>query len=197
MSGTALMRLWLLLAALFFAVPALARANVKSAGDYFHGGAYKYVAGKQQEALVEVEEGLRHYPDDKKLQSLAGQLRKLKDQQDPKNQDNKGDDKKKDKDGKDKQDPNKDKDKDKKDGDKKPDEDKDKDKDKKDGQNPDPKDDGKDKPKGKNPAGAPPPGQMSEEEAKRLLNSFADDEKKEQRERQKLLRKRMETDQDW
>jgi hypothetical protein len=158
----------------------------KTADAYFHGGAYKYVAGKHQEASVEVEEGLRHYPDDKPLQKLAEQIRKMKDPQN--NKGGKGDDKKKDDKGK------KDPDKDKKDGDKKPDENKDK-KDDKDGKKPpEPKDDGKE---GKNPSGAPPPGQMSEEEAQRLLNSFADDEKKEQRERQKRLRKRMETDQDW
>jgi Ca-activated chloride channel family protein len=155
----------------------------KTAEAYFHGGAYKYVAGKHQEASVEVEEGLRHHPDDKPLQKLAEQIRKMKDQQN--NKGGKGDDKKDDKkkDDKGKNDP----DKDKKDGDKKPDENKDK---------PNDKDDKDDK-GGKKPGGAPPPGQMSEEEAQRLLNSFADDEKKEQRERQKLLRKRMETDQDW
>ncbi len=159
----------------------------KTAEAYFHGGAYKYVAGKHQEASIEVEEGLRQYPGDKNLQKLAEQIRKMKDQQKPNG--GKGDDKKKDpKDKNDKQDKgkndpdkNKDQDKDKKDGEKKPDENKD---------NKDPKE-------GKNPPGAPPPGQMSEDEAKRLLNSFADDEKKEQRERQKLLRKRMESDQDW
>ena len=189
-------RLTLLPAVLFWA--ALSPAFGKSADDYFHNGAYKYVAGKQQEALVEVEEGLGQYPDDKKLQRLDAQLRKMKDQQNPnQNKDGKGDDKKKDPNGKNKPDP-KDQNKDKKDGDKKPDDKRDKqDKDKKDGQPPDPKEgDNKDK-QGKNPDGAPPPGQMSEDEAKRLLNSFADDEKKEQRERQKLLRKKMESDQDW
>jgi Ca-activated chloride channel family protein len=186
----------LLLSLLTLLLLALSPALGKTADAYFHGGAYKYVAGKHQEALIEVEEGLSHYPDDKALQQLAEQIRKMKDNQDPsKNkQDGKGDDKKKNDKGDDKKDPNKDK----KDGDKKPDENKDK-KDKKDDpkDSKDPKEDDKDKQKGKNPAGAPPPGQMSEEEAKRLLNSFADDEKKEQRERQKLLRKRLETDQDW
>jgi len=170
--------------------------HARSAEDYFHGGAWKYVSGKHQEALIEVEEGLRQYPDDAHLQKLADQLRKMKDQQNPSG--GKGDNKDK---NKDKKDPGKDQDKNKdpgkKDGDKKPE-----DKDNKDGkkppeQPPEPKDgDGK-KSEGKNPAGAPPPGQMSEDDAKRLLNSFVDDEKKEQRERQKLLRKRLQSDQDW
>lgn len=160
----------------------------KTAEAYFHGGAYKYVAGKHQEAAVEVEEGLRLYPGDKALQKLAEQLRKMKDQQNDKNNGKGGDRKKQDPQGK--NDPGKDK----KDGDKKPDEDKNKNNDKDGKQPPEPEEDGK---SGKTPAGAPPPGEMSEEEAKRLLNSFADDEKKEQRERQKRLRQRMETDQDW
>jgi hypothetical protein len=165
----------------------------KSAEDYFHAGSYKYVAGKIQDARVEVEEGLRHYPNDPRLRGLAGQLQ---DPKDPKKNPPGGQGQGKDKDskGQNKSDPKQqEKDKDK-DGGKKPEDEK-----KKDGQPPEPREGNGDKnpEKGKNPLGAPPPGQMSEEEAKRLLNSFADDEKKEQRERQKRLRERMETDQDW
>jgi single-stranded DNA-binding protein len=152
---------------------ALGSVHAKPADDYFHGGASKYVAGKHQEALIEVEEGLRQHSDDARLQKLAEQIRKMQNQQNPQGDKNK----KKDPDKKhpDKKDPEKDK--------------------KQDEKKPDPKDDPKKN--GKQPNGAPPPGQMSEDEAKRLLNSFADDEKKEQRERQKLLRKRLQSDQDW
>jgi hypothetical protein len=38
---------------------------------------------------------------------------------------------------------------------------------------------------------------MSEQDAERLLNSFADDEKKEQAERRRVLRPRSGTEQDW
>jgi single-stranded DNA-binding protein len=177
----------LLLPLLLLTVSASA-AFAKDADAYFHGGAYKYVAGKHQDARIEVQEGLRHYPDDARLQRLAKQLDKMdKQQKDPSGQGDKDKDKK-DKDKKDKNEPDPKKDGDKKDDEKKKDEKKPAEE--KDGKNED------DKP-GKNPAGAPPPGQMSEEEAKRLLNSFADDEKKEQRERQKLLQRRMETEQDW
>jgi hypothetical protein len=177
-----------LLIALLAPLPALA----KDADDYFHGGAYKYVAGKRQDALLEVEEGLRKFPADPRLKGLADQLRKLEDQDKNQSGDN---DRNKDKKDPDKKDPGKDKDKDK---DKKDEEKKDKGKDEgkdKDKQPP-PRDDPKDDEGGKNPSG-PRPGEMSREEAQRLLNSFAEDEKKEQRERQKLMLKRLETEQDW
>jgi hypothetical protein len=185
----------------------------KSADAYFHGAASQYVAGKIQEATLEVEEGLRHYPDNARLQALGDQLRKMKDQQrgdqskdgkDGKKGDKKDDGKDQDKGGQNKPDDSKNpSDKDRKnkpgkDGDQKGD--KDQKDEKKDGDKPppkpgeDPQDKGDDKNNGKN---APGPGKMSEDEAKRLLNSFADDEKKEQAERRRGLRQRAGTEQDW
>jgi hypothetical protein len=163
----------------------------KSADDYFHGAAGRYVAGKIQEASVEAEEGLRLHPDDARLRTLAAQLDKMKDQQrgnsggdgdkDPQNRKDQknGKDEKNRKDPKDPKNPG--------------DDPKDKNKDGNNGQQPpDPSGEGD-----RNGKGAVPPGKMSEEEAKRLLNSFADDEKKEQAERRRVIRQRAGTEQQW
>ena len=71
----------------------------KSADDYVHGGGAKYIQGRLQEAGVEVEEGLRQYPDDARLKALADQLQKMKDQKkkDQGGQDSQGGDQNKDK----------------------------------------------------------------------------------------------------
>lgn len=177
----------------------------KSTEDYFHGAAHLYVAGKIQEALLEADEGLRLNPSDEKLRALADQLRKMKDQQRG-NQGQNGQNNKDKKDGQDKNkqdgknpdgDKGKDQDKNRKgeNGDKKSDRPDDK---KNDQQKPGEGDDGKDGKKderdGKQGAQAP---KMTEAEAQRLLNSFADDEKKEQAERRKVIRARGGTEQDW
>jgi Ca-activated chloride channel family protein len=187
------------LAALVFPllVGSLGTSFAQTAEDAYHTASSLYVAGKIQEASVEAEEGLRIAPDDLKLGALAELLRKLKDQQrggqgqgDDKKQDkNKSDDKKQnDKTGDKKND---DKNRDGKNGDQKKDK---PDDEKKPGNGEsDPnegKQDGRDEK-------SPPPEAMSEEDAKRLLNSFADDEKKEQAERRKAIRARAGTEQDW
>ena len=175
-------------------------ARAKSADDYFHGASYRYVEGKIQEASTEAEEGLRAHPDDARLRALADQLRKIQDKQ----KGNSGNDKKPEdsKNGKDpgkgnkpgQDDPNK-----RDDGKKNPSDPN------KPGQG-NPNDPSNSKPppgSGQNPdkPGAGPdqqkPGDMSRQEAERLLNSFADDEKKEQAERRRVLRPRSGTEQDW
>jgi hypothetical protein len=185
-------------------------ASAKSANAYFHGAASQYVAGKIQEAALEVGEGLRRYPDDARLRALGEQLGKMKDQQrgnsgkDDKKGDKKENGKDKNPDDRNKPDGSKNpsdqdrKNKQGKNGDQKGE--KDKRDEKKDADKPqpkpgeDPQDKGGKKDDGKNAAG---PGKMSEDEAKRLLNSFADDEKKEQAERRRVLRQRAGTEQDW
>jgi len=175
-------------------------APAKSADDYFHGAAHLYVAGKIQEASVEAEEGLRQNPGDEKLRALADQLRKMKDQQrgnqGQNGRNNKND--KNDKDGQDKNNPDgdegQDQDKNRKgeNGDKQSDRPDDK---KNDPRKPDEGD--RDQQGGRDgKQGAQPP-KMTEAEARRLLNSFADDEKKEQAERRKVIRARGGTEQDW
>jgi Ca-activated chloride channel homolog len=201
-------------------------AAAKGVEDYVHGGAALYVQGRLQEASVEVEEGLRKFPGDSRLKALAEQLKAMKDQQkqdqgggegqggqgsqqkqdqkDP-SQDQQGQGK--DQDKQDKEQQKKDQDKDKqgegkdKEKDKGEDQEKDKEADKdqggqQEGQPP------KDKPgqegdttgKGAAPV---PPGQMSKEEAERLLNSYQDDEKREQKNMQRRYRKQVEVEEDW
>jgi Ca-activated chloride channel family protein len=185
----------------------------KSVDDYVHGTAAKYIQGRLQEAGVEVEEGLRQYPDDARLKAMAAQLKKMKDQQkkDQGGQDSQGGDQNKDKQdkpdssGQGKQDGKKDdkSDKDKQDEEKAKEEegkDKERKKDKGDqdqqAQKPKPEE-GKDgDSSGQAPAPAKP-GEMSKEEAERLLNSYQDDEKREQKDMQKRYRKRVEVEEDW
>lgn len=172
----------------------------KSADDYLHGAGAKYIQSRLQEATIEVEEGLAKYPSDTRLKSLDDQLKKLKDQNkkdqggqgsqnnDDKNQDkDKKDQDKKDstgqgKDSQDKKDQNK-KDQEKKNQEKKDQDKKDQDKDNKDKENqPNKADEKKDKgdSTGSGAAQKPvKPGELSKEEAERLLNSYQDDEKKE------------------
>jgi hypothetical protein len=180
-----------------YAIPL--QANARSAEDYYHGAAYRYVEGKIQEAAAEAEEGLRAHPDDPKLRALSEQLRKMQDRQkgnpnqDPKDS---GKDKDKNKDG------GKDKDKNSGDRDKRDEGSKNPKDPNKSGQgNPDDPSNAKQPPpgSGQNPdrPEARKPGEMSRQEAERLLNSFADDEKKEQAERRRVVRPRSGTEQDW
>lgn len=183
----------LLAASLAAALPLFA----KSAEDYYHGAAYRYVEGKIPEAAIEADEGLRLHPDDAKLRALAEQIRKMQDKQrgNSGNPD-KPDDPKHGKDpGKGQNDPGKQNDGKKnpndpnKPGQGNPDDAKNAKQPPPGSQDPDrPQQDGKDRPQ---------PGKMSEQEAERLLNSFADDEKKEQAERRRVLRARSGTEQDW
>jgi hypothetical protein len=203
---------------------AVGMAFAKGVEDYVHGGASKYVQGRLQEASVEVQEGLRKFPGDSRLKALAAQLQAMKDQQkqdqgggegqggqgseqkqDQKDSSgNQGQEKDQDKQGQDKDQQKKDQEKDKQGGDKEKEEqdkaqDKQKEKDQgagKDGQPP------KDKPGEEGDAGgqdeAPvPPGQMSKEEAERLLNSYQDDEKREQKNMQRRYRKQVQVEEDW
>jgi Ca-activated chloride channel family protein len=196
-------------------------AVAKGADDYLHGGASLYIQSRLQEASVEVEEGLRKFPNDTRLKALADQLKSMKDQQKQdqgggegqggegdkqkqnkpdSSQDQKGqgkqDQKQDQKQDKPKQDQQqKDQDKDKQGGDK----DKDKDKDQN-GQanNPPPQaQPGKEGDSTGKGAAPVPPGQMSKEEAERLLNSYQDDEKREQKNMQRRSRKPVEVEEDW
>jgi single-stranded DNA-binding protein len=182
-------------------------ASAKIADDYLHGGASMYIQGRIQEASVEVEEGLRSYPNDPKLKALAGQLRKMKDQkkQDQGGSDSQGGDGSKE--NKDKKDPEQGKDgqgqeqkqdqeKEKQDQKEKEGKDKEKDKGAGDAGEQPPKEDGK-QGDSTGQAAPVPPGEMSKEEAERLLNSYQDDEKREQKNLQKRYKKPVEVEEDW
>jgi Ca-activated chloride channel family protein len=192
-------------------LPAAALAFVKGAEDYFHAAAGKYVGSRLQEASIEVEEGLRHYPDDPRLKGLAAQLKNMKDQQkkDQGQAGSQGSDQGKDKDKQDKKDqdnkgsgqnqPKQDQDKDKQDQDKKNEQDKNGKGDQNQDQQPQAGKEDEDKKAGDSSGQsmAPvKPGQMSKEEAERLLNSYQDDEKKEHSRMGRKSRK-VEVQEDW
>jgi Ca-activated chloride channel homolog len=162
-----------------------------SAEDYIHGGASKYIQGRLQEASIEVEEGLHQFPRDSKLKALAEQLKKMKDQ---KKKDQGGSGSKSGENPKDKED--------KKDSTGKGDKDKqEKDKqekeqqEKQDQEKPDADKNPKDS-SGKAPAPAKP-GELTKEEAERLLNSYQDDEKREHQQMQQKQRRPVDTEMDW
>lgn len=185
-----------------------ADASPRPADDYYHGAAALYVAGKIQEASVETEEGLRMHPQDAKLRMLAEHLQQMKDQQrgnpdqgDGTNEKDKQQDPQNGNSGSGERSDPRDGDGDgEKEGEKE-------------GENPDDRNgeggnqnqpDRTPSGSGENPddgEGLSPsreqPQAMSEAEAERLLNSFADDEKKEQAERRKVIRSRAGTEQDW
>jgi single-stranded DNA-binding protein len=184
----------------------LGLASAKGLEDYVHGGASLYIQGRLQEASVNVEEGLRKFPEDPRLKALAAQLKAMKDQQKQdqgggEGQGGQGSQQKQDQD-KDQQ--KKDQDKDKQAGDKEKEKEKDKEKDKgdkdkdgqQDGQPPQEKP-GQEGDTAGQGAAPVPPGQMSKEEAERLLNSYQDDEKREQKNMQRRNRKQVEVEEDW
>jgi hypothetical protein len=194
---------------LFLAVAMLfsAPAAGKSLDEYLHGGAAKYIQGRLQEAGVEVEEGIRKYPNDARLKALADQLKKMKDQKKQDQGGQSGGDQNKDK--QDKQDSSgqgKDGKQDQKDQDKEKEKEKqeeaqEKEKDKGDGEKPqdqEPKpQEGKEGDSSGQTAGEAKPGQMSKEEAERLLNSYQDDEKREQKNLQRRNRRPVQVEEDW
>lgn len=195
---------------------AAAVSAAKTADDYVHGGAARYIQGRLQEASVEVEEGLRAFPGDARLKALAAQLKAMKDQQKKdqgggEGQGGQGSPEKKDqRDSSANNGKNGTQDQDKKNQDQGKDKDQGKDREKQGG--------GQDKPKDQDSSGAGeppqaepgkqgdsagqgaapvPPGQMSKEEAERLLNSYQDDEKREQKNLRQRYRKQAEVEQDW
>ena len=62
---------------LFFSVVAAraqAQAPPQTSGEYFHEAGQEYIGDALDEALATVDEGLRSYPDDSKLQALKEKL---------------------------------------------------------------------------------------------------------------------------
>lgn len=191
------MRTLILVALLVCGMAAGARAQ--GAADYFHGGAAKYIQGRNQEALIEIEEGLRRFPDDPQLKALGGHLRKLKDQQKQDGQQggSEGDKGEKEEQKQDQSQGDKPQDEqEKKPGEEdKPDE---KEAEDKQGESGAEAGDEEKGPKDSTEAEAPvKPGEMSKEDAERLLNSVQDDEKKEHKNMQRRYRKKVEVEQDW
>ncbi len=191
-----------------------ALAGAKSSEDYFHAAANLYVQGRLQEAGNEVDHGLKENPADPKLSGLNSLLKQLKDQQ-RKDQNQQGGGQKQNPDSQQNQDKNKNQDGKNGDQPQPSPSDSSQNKDKKDGK--------EDKPEAKKPetdtsqgsgknqaendktppdssqggqADKPKPGQMSKEDAERLLNSFENDEKQSQHDRQ-APRRQVDVEEDW
>lgn len=161
-------------------------AWAKNPTDYLHSASNLYIDGRIQEAKIELEDGLKQYPSDPQLTALANHLAQIKppppkDGQGQGGEGDKSDQDKKDQ-GKDstKSDQNKDdkQNQDKKEQDKKKGEEQ---KQKEAQENPADKDKNPADTSAQNGGEAPPPkpGELSPEEAKRLLKSFENDEKNE------------------
>lgn len=191
------MRTLILVALLALGMAAETRAQ--GAADYYHGGAAKYIQGRNQEALIEIEEGLRRYPEDPQLKALAGHLRKLKDQQKQDGQQggSEGDQGEKEEQKKDQSQGDQSQDEQEK---KQGEEDKPEEKEEQDKQGQSGAEAGDEEKDAKDSAEAEAPvkpGEMSKEDAERLLNSVQDDEKKEHKNMQRRYRKKVEVEQDW
>ncbi len=197
-------------ALLLCCLPAAALAAAQSAGDYFHGASYLYVAGRQQEAVIKADEGVRHYPQDEHLKMLDELLHRMQKQQrqdenqsgggsqPPQNSPKQpnGKNQKPDQNPQNQQNQNQ-----KQNGEKNP-------KQQPGQKQKSPQDSSGTKPPeaahaGQADTGAgnenekPKPGEMSKADAERLLNSFEDAEKQEQRQRLMPQHPRPEVEQDW
>lgn len=86
---------------------ALAAARAETADDFFHGGAMNYFSNNIPQALTVVTNGRALFPDDEKLKKLEELLKQQQNQQqqqqDQQNQQDKKDEQKKDQDKKDQQ----------------------------------------------------------------------------------------------
>jgi Ca-activated chloride channel family protein len=64
-------------------------ARAQSADDFFNGGAHSYISNNIPQALESVQDGLKHYPDDVKLKKLYELLKQQQQSQSSQSQQNK------------------------------------------------------------------------------------------------------------
>jgi outer membrane biosynthesis protein TonB len=170
------LRLLISLASVSLALTAL-KVCAQSADDFFHTGAQAYLTNNTASAREQVDKGLKLYPNDDKLKKLDELLKQQKQQQNQQQQQQKNQQQQQNQSqqnqSQSKEDQQKKKDQDKKDEQKKQDQDK------KDQQKPDQQQDQKqDKNDEKQPPkDQPTPGEMTPDEAKKLLDSQKGDEK--------------------
>ncbi len=194
-----------MLALLFLSAFGTVSLWAKSSEDYFHGAASMYVEGRMQQAKIEVEEGLRQFPEDNKLKALAEQLKKLEDQQKQDNQNQSGGDNQENQDNKEKQEQDQNQDSNSQEEDKKEDskdqdsKEEEKDKQEEESQGEQNQEEEKQPPQDSTSQGQAPPeqGEMSEEEAKRLLDNYKNDEKEELKNLKKKIGRRGKPVKDW
>ncbi len=182
----------------------------KSALDYYHGGMAQYIEGRKQQAQIEIEEGLRKFPNSQELAGAKKLLDQLNDQEDNKqeqqNQDNQSGD---DEQNQDQEQKEEDQGKQDPQDEQNPQDSTEKEQDKPEPQdstgnqpqdaNEDPSDE--ENPEDENAqdqAAEPVPmGEMSKEDAKRLLDSYKNDEKEDLKNMKKQKGRRGRPTQDW
>jgi single-stranded DNA-binding protein len=143
----------------------------KAADDFFHTGGALYIEGRMQQAVIEVEDGLRKFPDDPKLKALHDQLKQLEDQQ---KQDNQPEQEQ---------------------GEDQEDEQEQEEQDQQEQETESEPEDEQDTTSSAEEEEPPPEEEMSEEDAKRLLDAYKDDEKEDQEKMRR--RKQSKVNIDW
>jgi single-stranded DNA-binding protein len=158
---------------ILFALAAIQVHAQKPADDYFHSGAGLFIEGRHQQAVIEVEEGIRNYPDDAKLNMLNGHLKQLQDQQQQDNQQDRND-QEEEQDQEDQQDQEQQEQEEQESGEEPEEE--------------------QDTTASAEESEEPPPGEMSEEDAKRLLDSYKEEEKEDQERMRQRKQKKVKID---
>jgi len=82
------MRLSLLLSVSVLLLPAWQAARAQSADDFFNSGAHSYISNNIPQARESVETGLKHYPEDVKLKKLYELLKQQQQSQSSQSQQN-------------------------------------------------------------------------------------------------------------
>ncbi len=146
----------------------------KTADDYYHSAAAMYIEGRQQQAGIEVREGLSQYPGDSKLSGLEELLKNLQnqEQQDNQQQQEKNQDEQKEQENQD----------DQKDEEQKQNQDQQEQEEKEQNEQNDTENEPQDSAAAnQSEAEEVPEGEMSEDDAKRLLDAYKEDEKDDQK----------------
>jgi hypothetical protein len=160
-----------LLISISLLVFATLKVAAQSADEFFHTGAQAYLTNNTTTAREQVDKGLKLYPSDDKLKKLDELLKQQQQQQQQQNQQQKNQQQQQQNQSQSKQDQQKQQDQKKSDEQKKQDQQKQDQQKQQQAQKPD-KDDDKQPPKDQ-----PTPGEMTPDEAKKLLDSQKSDEK--------------------
>lgn len=178
----------------FFAAPMVSFAQGTSNGpeSYFHGAASKYIEGRHQEAKLQAEEGLRLFPENADLKRLAEHLNKLEEQKQQQQQEGGG------------RQEQKDASRDSTEQEQQPQEEQEQPEEEQEPEEePAPEQADADTSSREEPpadtsqAPRPQPGEMSEEEAERLLDAYKDEEKEVQEKLQDRRGKSPRVEKDW
>ncbi len=171
--------------------------SAQSANDAFNAGAKEYISGSKELAKQIVSNALLQYPNDPKLTKLLEKIKEEQEQDKQNQQQNKENQDKQDKENKDEQDKGEENKEDKENQPDENQEDKDKpDENKDENENPD-NSDGNEKEQDKKPKAKP--GQISRDDAERLLEALSKEEQEVQKKinEKKIKGKPVNTEKDW